>query len=98
MTGARCELDAPGEDFEVDADAVAGDLVEHAVSHRDRELERAFDRLAANEGLTEDDRRVLEALADSLIYHLVAPPAESVASMDDPADIDAARTLFDLDS
>ncbi|MFC7214451.1 glutamyl-tRNA reductase [Saliphagus sp. GCM10025334] len=83
------------------ADEVIAAMYESAERLKRRELETALSRLeATDEGLTDDQREVLEAMADALVGQLLAPPTKSLreaAAEDDWATINTALQLFDPD-
>ncbi|MFB6221044.1 MAG: glutamyl-tRNA reductase [Halolamina sp.] len=78
-------------------DAISG-MYEGAERMKARELDRALTKLEAQGDLTGDQRETVEALADSLVSQLLAPPTRSLreaAAEDDWATIRTAMALFD---
>ena len=78
-------------------DAIAA-MYEGAEYVKETELERAFTRLEAKGELTDEQREVVESLADALVYQLLAAPTKSLreaAVEDDWTTIDTALQLFD---
>ncbi|MDJ1432527.1 glutamyl-tRNA reductase [Halostagnicola sp. A-GB9-2] len=84
------------------ADDVIGTMYESAERIKARELETAISRLEDDrgEGLSDDQREVVESMADSLVSQLLAPPTKSLraaAEEDDWRTINTALELFDPD-
>jgi glutamyl-tRNA reductase len=80
------------------ADEVIAAMHESADRVKRRELERALRKMEADGGLTEDQREVVESLADSLVSQLLAAPTKSLrdaAAEDDWTTIATALQLFD---
>jgi glutamyl-tRNA reductase len=80
------------------ADAAISGMYEGAERMKARELEEALTKLEAQGELTEDQRETVEALADSLVSQLLAPPTRSLreaAAQDDWTTIRTAMNLFD---
>ncbi len=80
------------------ADEVIAAMYASAERLKQRELETAFSRLEATESLTEEHRQIIEAMADSLVGQLLAPPTKSLreaAAEDDWETINTALHLFD---
>ena len=78
-------------------DAISG-MYEGAERMKSRELERALTKLEAQGDLTDDQRETIEAMADSLVSQLLAPPTKSLraaAAEDDWSTIRTAMELFD---
>ena len=78
-------------------DAIAA-MYEGAEYVKGTELERAFDRLETKGELTDEQREVVESLADALVYQLLAAPTKSLreaAVEDDWTTIHTALQLFD---
>jgi glutamyl-tRNA reductase len=79
------------------ADAVIAAMYEGAERTKRRELSTAIDRLEAAGQLTEEQRAVVDSLADALVGQLLAPPTQSLrdaAENDDWATISTALRLF----
>ena len=80
------------------ADDVIAAMYEGAEELKTRELDTAIARLEAAEGeFSEDERAVVESLADALVGQLLAPPTRSLrdaAENDDWATINTALQLF----
>ena len=80
------------------ADDVIAAMYEGAEELKARELDTALARLEATEGeFSDDERAVVESLADALVGQLLAPPTRSLrdaAENDDWATIDTALELF----
>jgi glutamyl-tRNA reductase len=80
------------------ADDVIAAMYEGAEELKTRELDTAIARLEAAEGeFSEDQRGVVESLADALVGQLLAPPTRSLreaAENDDWATINTALQLF----
>ncbi|AHG00252.1 glutamyl-tRNA reductase [Halostagnicola larsenii XH-48] len=84
------------------ADDVIGTMYESAERIKARELETAISRLEdENRGeLTDEQRDIVESMADSLVSQLLAPPTKSLreaAQEDDWRTINTALQLFDPD-
>ena len=82
------------------ADEVIAAMYESAERLKQRELETACSRLEATDEFTEDHRQIVEAMADSLVGQLLAPPTKSLreaAAEDDWETINTALHLFDPD-
>ncbi|MFD1527083.1 glutamyl-tRNA reductase, partial [Halolamina salina] len=80
------------------ADEAIRGMYEGAERMKARELDRAITKLEAQGDLNEDQRETVEALADSLVSQLLAPPTESLreaAGEDDWTTIQTAMELFD---
>ncbi|SFP70598.1 MULTISPECIES: glutamyl-tRNA reductase [Halolamina] len=80
------------------ADEAIRGMYEGAERMKGRELDRALTKLEAQGDLNEDQRETVEALADSLVSQLLAPPTESLreaAGEDDWNTIRTAMELFD---
>lgn len=80
------------------ADEAIRGMYEGAERMKGRELDRALTKLEAQGDLTEDQRDTIEALADSLVSQLLAPPTKSLreaAGEDDWNTIQTAMELFD---
>jgi glutamyl-tRNA reductase len=79
------------------ADAVIAAMYENAERMKERELSRALSKLDTD-GVTDDQRAVVESLADTLVSQLLAAPTKSLrdaAEVDDWATINSALRLFD---
>jgi glutamyl-tRNA reductase len=79
------------------ADAVIAAMYENAERMKERELSRALSKLDTD-GLTDDQRAVVESLADTLVSQLLAAPTKSLrdaAEDDDWTTINSALRLFD---
>jgi glutamyl-tRNA reductase len=79
------------------ADQVIGAMYESAERVKARELQTAFEKL---DDLGEDQREVVESMADALVGQLLAPPTQSLrdaAEEDDWSTINTALQLFDPD-
>ncbi|GAD53572.1 glutamyl-tRNA reductase [Halarchaeum acidiphilum MH1-52-1] len=84
------------------ADAVIAQMYESAERTKDREVATALSRLdaAADDGVSEAEREVVESLADALVSQLLAAPTRSLreaAGEDDWETIATAIRLFDPD-
>ncbi len=80
------------------ADEVIATMYESAEQIKERELEMALSQLGGEGEISDDQRDVLEAMADSLVNQLLAPPTKSLreaASEDDWSTINTALQLFD---
>ncbi|WP_339102330.1 glutamyl-tRNA reductase [Haloterrigena salinisoli] len=81
------------------ADEVIAAMYESAERMKERELETALSRLDGEE-FSEQQREVVEAMADALVNQLLAPPTKSLreaAAEDDWSTINTALQLFDPD-
>jgi glutamyl-tRNA reductase len=79
------------------ADEVIASMYENADQMKERELSRALSKLDTD-GLTDDQRAVVESLADTLVSQLLAAPTKSLrdaAEADDWTTINTALRLFD---
>ena len=79
------------------ADEVIASMYENAERMKHRELSRAVSKLESD-GLTDDQRAVVESLADTLVGQLLAAPTKSLrdaAEADDWTTINSALRLFD---
>ncbi|GAA0226221.1 glutamyl-tRNA reductase [Haladaptatus pallidirubidus] len=79
------------------ADEAIAAMYEGAERVKERELQTALARLKA-QGMDEDQRAVVESLADALVSQLLAPPTKSLrdaAAKDDWTTINTALQLFD---
>ena len=80
------------------ADQVISAMYEGAERMKRRELQTALSKLEADGEFSEEQRAVVESMADSLVSQLLAPPTESLrdaAEQDDWSTINAAIQLFD---
>lgn len=80
------------------ADEAISGMYEGAERMKSRELDRALTKLDAQGELDESQRETVEALADSLVSQLLAPPTRSLreaAGEDDWETIRTAMALFD---
>jgi glutamyl-tRNA reductase len=80
------------------ADEVIAAMYESAETIKARELETAFARLDASGEVADDQREVVESLADALVSQLLAAPTKSLrdaAAADDWETIHTALKLFD---
>ncbi len=80
------------------ADAAISGMYEGAARMKSRELDEALTKLEAQGELTDQQRETVEALADSLVSQLLAPPTKSLreaAAEDDWTTIRTAMALFD---
>lgn len=81
------------------ADAVASGMHRGADAMKNRELQQAFDRLEATDtNVTDDQREIINDLADALVSQLLAAPTESLydaAENDDWNTLHTAIKLFD---
>ena len=80
------------------ADEVVAAMYESAEAIKARELETAYGRLAASGDITDDQREVVESLANALVSQLLAAPTKSLrdaAAADDWETIHTALELFD---
>jgi glutamyl-tRNA reductase len=80
------------------ADEVIAAMHESAEAVKERELETAIAKLESSGELTDDQREVVESLADALVGQLLAAPTKSLrdaAAEDDWATIATALQLFD---
>ena len=81
------------------ADEVIAVMYESANRMKEREVETALSRLEG-EGFTDEQRQIIEAMADALVNQLLAPPTKSLreaAAEDDWSTINTALQLFDPD-
>ncbi len=81
------------------ADEVIAAMYESAERVKERELQIALSRLDA-QGMDDDQRAVVESMADALVSQLLAPPTKSLrdaAADDDWTTINTALQLFDPD-
>ncbi|WP_338729628.1 glutamyl-tRNA reductase [Haladaptatus sp. DJG-WS-42] len=79
------------------ADRVIAAMYESADHLKTRELQTAFSQLEATGGLTDEQREVVESLANSLVGQLLAAPTKSLrdaAEEDDWTTINTALQLF----
>jgi glutamyl-tRNA reductase len=79
------------------ADEAIGAMYAGAERMKERELARAISRLEAD-GLTDDQRAIVESFADALVSQLLAAPTRSLrdaAEADDWSTINTALGLFD---
>ncbi len=82
------------------ADEVIAAMYESAERIKDRELDRALSQLGGADEVSEAQREAIEAMADSLVNQLLAPPTKSLreaAAEDDWSTINTALQLFDPD-
>lgn len=80
------------------ADEVIATMYEGADAVKEAELQQALSQLEAVESLTDEQRVIVESLADSLVNKLLAAPTKSLrdaASDDDWTTIHTALQLFD---
>ena len=80
------------------ADEAIAAMYETAESLKRRELEEAISRLESRGGVTEEEREIVESLADALVNQLLAAPTKSLreaAIEDDWSTINTALGLFD---
>jgi len=80
------------------ADKAIRGMYEGAERMKSRELDRALTKLEAQGDLNESQRETVEAMADSLVSQLLAPPTQSLreaAGKDDWTTIQTAMELFD---
>ena len=80
------------------ADEAIRGMYEGAERMKRRELDRALTKLEAQGNLNEDQLETVEAMADSLVSQLLAPPTKSLreaAGEDDWTTIRTAMQLFD---
>ncbi len=82
------------------ADEVIASMYESAERLKARELETAWSRLEAGDGeaFTDEQRRIVESMVDSLVNQLLAAPTKSLreaAGNDDWETINTALHLFD---
>jgi glutamyl-tRNA reductase len=81
------------------ADEAIAAMYESAERIKEREVETALSHLEGDEG-SDEHREVVEAMADSLVNQLLAPPTKSLreaAAEDDWSTIHTALQLFDPD-
>jgi len=79
------------------ADEVIATMYESAERIKEREISQAVSKLEADGDLNADQREVVDAMADSLVSQLLAPPTKSLrdaAAEDDWATINTALRLF----
>lgn len=79
------------------ADQVIASMYENAERMKERELSRALSKLDSD-GVTDEQRAVVESLADTLVSQLLAAPTTSLrdaAEADDWTTINSALRLFD---
>ena len=82
------------------ADEVISTMYESAERVKARELSEALSKLDAHGGLSDDQRAVVESMADALVSQLLAAPTKSLrdaAADDDWTTINTALQLFDPD-
>jgi glutamyl-tRNA reductase len=82
------------------ADEVIATMYESAERIKEREISQAISKLEADGDLNADQREVVDAMADSLVSQLLAPPTKSLrdaAAEDDWATINTALRLFNPD-
>jgi glutamyl-tRNA reductase len=82
------------------ADEVISAMYESAERVKERELSEALSKLDAHGDLTDDQREIVDAMADALVSQLLAPPTKSLrdaAADDDWGTINTALQLFDPD-
>ncbi|WP_158055788.1 glutamyl-tRNA reductase [Halorussus halophilus] len=82
------------------ADDVISTMYESAERVKGRELSEALSKLEATGEFDDDQREIVESMADALISQLLAPPTKSLreaAADDDWATINTALQLFDPD-
>ena len=80
------------------ADEVIAAMYEGAEHVKNRELDTALSQLDAHGDLNDDQRAVVESMADALVSQLLAPPTKSLrdaAGDDDWTTINTALRLFD---
>lgn len=80
------------------ADEVIAAMYEGAENVKQRELSTAISQLEARGDLTDDQREVVESLADALVGQLLSAPTKSLrdaAERDDWSTINTALQLFD---
>ncbi|WP_276255764.1 glutamyl-tRNA reductase [Halomontanus rarus] len=82
------------------ADEVIAAMYESAERVKQREIETAISRLEASQdgAVTDEQREIVESMADSLVGQLLAPPTKSLreaAAEDDWSTINTALQLFD---
>ncbi len=80
------------------ADAVIRGMYRGAERIKERELETALARLGGEESLTDEQREVVEGLADALVAQLLSVPTKSLreaAAEDDWETVASAIQLFD---
>ena len=80
------------------ADEVIGAMYQSAERLKTRELETAYARLEETGSFTEDQREIVDAMADALVGQLLAAPTKSLrdaAADDDWETITTALALFD---
>jgi glutamyl-tRNA reductase len=82
------------------ADEVIAAMYESAERVKSEEIDTALGRLEATGEVTDEQREVVESLADALVGQLLAPPTRSLrdaAEEDDWSTINTALELFDPD-
>ncbi|USZ69678.1 glutamyl-tRNA reductase [Halorussus salilacus] len=80
------------------ADEVIATMYESAERIKAREVSEALTKLDAHGDFTDDQREVVESMADALVSQLLAPPTKSLrdaAAEDDWTTINTALQLFD---
>ena len=80
------------------ADEVIATMYEGADAVKEAELQQALSELEAADGLTEEQRVIVESMADALVNKLLAAPTKSLreaAGEDDWTTIHTALQLFD---
>lgn len=83
----------------IDLSRVQRELERRAETVKRAELEEALSELKSRGGLTDEQRRVVTTLADTLAHELVADPklAATRESRREPATVRTIVRLFDLD-
>ncbi|MGQ4557462.1 glutamyl-tRNA reductase [Halobellus sp. GM3] len=80
------------------ADAAISTMYEAAERVKDREVDTALSRLDARGELTDEEREIVESMADALVGQLLSAPTKSLreaAAEDDWSTIQTAMALFD---
>jgi len=77
-----------------DPEAVVERIRERAARIREREVDRAVERMAAAGGLTEPQCETVRAMGESLTASLVEPAVEGIEDADDEETLAAAVELF----
>jgi glutamyl-tRNA reductase len=80
------------------ANEVIATMYEGADAVKEAELQQAFSRLESTDGLTQEQRVIVESMADALVNKLLAAPTKSLreaAGEDDWTTIHTALQLFD---
>ncbi|MFB6116909.1 glutamyl-tRNA reductase [Halosegnis sp.] len=80
------------------ADQVISSMYEGAERMKESELQRALTKLESEGEFTDEQREVVESMADALVSQLLAPPTRSLrdaAEQDDWSTIHTALQLFD---